>query len=67
MAAPLGIELKEAHVGGGSDGQFAAALGIPALDGLGGVGEGPHADHKHVIVAALPQRVGLLASLLVGK
>ena len=67
LAAPLGTELKEAHGGGGSDGQFAAAMGIPVLDGLGGVGEGPHADHEHVIVAALPERVGLLASLLVGK
>jgi len=67
LAEPLGIELTEAHVGGGSDGQFAAAVGVPVLDGMGGVGEGPHADHEHVQVAALPQRVALLASLLVGK
>ena len=67
LARPLGIELIEAHVGGGSDGQFAAAVGAPVLDGLGGVGEGPHADHEHVIVSALPERVGLVASLLVGK
>ena len=67
LAAPLGIELPEANVGGGSDGQFAAAMGVPVLDGLGGVGEGPHADHEHIQVAALPQRVALLASLLVGK
>ena len=67
LARPLGIDLIEAHVGGGSDGQFAAAVGTPVLDGLGGVGEGPHADHEHVIVSALPERVGLVASLLVGK
>ncbi len=67
LATPLGIELKEAHVGGGSDAQFASALGIPVLDGLGGVGEGPHADHEHVILSSLPERVGLLATLLLGR
>ena len=67
LAQSLGIELIEAHVGGGSDGQFAAAVGTPVLDGLGGVGEGPHADHEHVIVSALAERVGLIASMLVGK
>ncbi len=67
LAQPLGIDLLEAHVGGGSDGQFAAAVGAPVLDGLGGVGEGPHADHEHVIVSALAERVGLIASMLVGK
>jgi len=67
IAGPLGIQLDEAHVGGGSDAQFAAAAGIPVLDGLGGVGEGPHADHEHISVAALPQRTALLASLLVGE
>ena len=67
LAEPLGIELLEAHVGGGSDGQFAAAVGVPVLDGMGGVGEGPHSDHEHVIVATLPERVALVASLLVGR
>ena len=67
IAGPLGIQLDEAHVGGGSDAQFAAAAGIPVLDGLGGVGEGPHADHEHISVAALPRRTALLASLLVGE
>lgn len=67
IAGPLGIQLDEAHVGGGSDAQFAAAAGIPVLDGLGGVGEGPHADHEHISVAALSQRTALLASLLVGE
>ena len=59
--------MEEAHVGGGSDAQFAAAAGIPVLDGLGWVGEGPHPGHEHISVAALPQRTALLASLLVGE
>ncbi len=67
LAEPLGIQWTEAHVGGGSDAQFASAMGIPVLDGLGGVGEGPHADHEHVIASELPRRVGLLASLLLGR
>ena len=67
IAGPLAIDLEEAHVGGGSDAQFAAAAGIPVLDGLGGVGEGPHADHEHISVASLPKRTALLASLLVGE
>ncbi len=66
-ADPLGINLSEAQVGGGSDAQFAAAVGVPVLDGLGGVGEGPHADHEYVVVAELPRRVALLASILAGK
>ncbi len=64
VAGPLGIELAEAHVGGGSDAQFASAMGIAVLDGLGGVGEGPHAAHEHIVAAELPKRVALLASLL---
>lgn len=67
FADPLGINLTEAQVGGGSDAQFAAAAGIPVLDGLGGVGEGPHADHEYIIVSELPRRVALLASILAGK
>ena len=67
FADPLGIMLTEAQVGGGSDAQFAAAVGVPVLDGLGGVGEGPHADHEYVVVAELPRRVALLASILAGK
>ena len=63
----LGIELTEAQVGGGSDAQFAAVVGTPVLDGLGGVGEGPHAEHECIIVAELPRRVALLASVLVGQ
>ena len=67
LAQPLGITLTGTQVGGGSDAQFAAAVGVPVLDGLGGVGEGPHADHEHIRVECLPQRVALLASLLAGR
>ena len=66
-ADPLGIELTEEQVGGGSDAQFAAVVGSPVLDGLGGVGEGPHAELEYIIVAELPRRVALLASVLVGQ
>ena len=66
-ADPLGIELTEEQVGGGSDAQFAAVVGTPVLDGLGGVGEGPHAEHEYIIVAELPRRVALLASVLAGQ
>ncbi|HIN05517.1 MAG TPA: M20 family peptidase [Dehalococcoidia bacterium] len=66
ISEPLRKELGEAHVGGGSDAQFASAMGVAVLDGLGGVGEGPHAVHEHIIAAELPRRVGLLASLLMG-
>jgi glutamate carboxypeptidase len=51
-------------VGGGSDGNFTAALGIPTLDGLGVRGGGAHADHEWVDVASLPERAALLAALL---
>jgi glutamate carboxypeptidase len=60
----LGFELGEAGVGGASDGNFTAALGIPTLDGLGAVGEGAHAAHESVIISELPRRVALLASLI---
>ena len=51
-------------VGGGSDGNFTAALGIPTLDGLGAVGGGAHADTEHLIVAAMPERARLVAGLV---
>jgi glutamate carboxypeptidase len=62
--AELGLSLKEGSAGGGSDGNFAAALGIPTLDGLGAVGEGPHAEYEHVELDGLPVRAALLAKLL---
>ena len=64
LARPLGISLREAAVGGGSDGNFTAALGIPTLDGLGAVGEGPHALHENIVLADLPRRAALLAHLI---
>lgn len=64
LGAQLGMEISEASTGGGSDGNFTAALGIPTLDGLGGVGDGAHAAHEHVIVSELPRRAALLAALM---
>lgn len=60
----LGISLFEAHVGGGSDGNFTAALGIPTLDGLGAMGDGPHAEYEHILIDQLSERAALLASLM---
>ncbi len=64
IAKRLGWKLEEAAVGGGSDGNFTASLGIPTLDGLGGVGEGAHATHESVIISELPRRAALLAGLI---
>ncbi len=64
LGRQMGLELKEATTGGGSDGNFTAALGIPTLDGLGGTGDGAHARHEHVILRELPQRAALLAALI---
>ena len=64
VAKELGFKLEEAAVGGGSDGNFTAALGVPTLDGLGAIGDGAHATHEHVVIGALPWRTALLASLI---
>jgi len=64
IAQQSGWRLDEAAVGGGSDGNFTAGLGIPTLDGLGGVGEGAHATHESVVISELPRRTALLAALL---
>jgi glutamate carboxypeptidase len=64
LACELGFALEEASVGGGSDGNFTAALGIPTLDGLGAVGEGAHARHESVVIAEMPRRAALLARLV---
>jgi glutamate carboxypeptidase len=64
LAAELGFTLGEAATGGGSDGNFTAALGVPTLDGLGAVGEGAHAAHESVVVEHLVPRTALLAGLL---
>ncbi len=65
-AAAVGVTLTEASAGGGSDAQFAAALGVPVLDGLGCPGDGMFTDREHVVVAELPRRVALLAAILSG-
>ena len=62
----MGVALEESATGGGSDGNFTAALGVPTLDGLGAVGEGAHAGNESVIVNKIAERVALLAGLLTG-
>jgi glutamate carboxypeptidase len=65
IAAHLGMPpLTSAAVGGASDGNFTAGLGVPTLDGLGAVGGGAHADHEHVVVAELEPRTRVLAELI---
>jgi glutamate carboxypeptidase len=64
IAKRLGWKLEEASVGGGSDGNFTAGLGIPTLDGLGGVGEGAHATHESILISELPRRAALLTGLI---
>jgi glutamate carboxypeptidase len=65
LAAGLGLApLEGVEVGGGSDGNFTAALGVPTLDGLGAVGGGAHAEGEHVVLSAMPERVALLAVLV---
>ena len=64
IAKELGWKLSEAAVGGGSDGNFTAGLGVPTLDGLGGVGDGAHAGHEFSVVSELPRRAALLAGLI---
>ena len=64
IARELGGELTEGSTGGGSDGNFTAALGVPTLDGLGAIGDGAHALHEHVEVDALPDRAALIAGLI---
>jgi glutamate carboxypeptidase len=65
-AAPLGFELTEGSSGGGSDGNFTSALGIPTLDGLGPRGSGAHADDENVLIDSLPERAALIHRLLTG-
>ncbi|MCI0421782.1 MAG: M20 family metallopeptidase [Acidobacteria bacterium] len=64
LAAQIGIELAQGETGGGSDGCFTAALGIPTLDGLGPDGAGPHALHEHVLIESLVPRAALLTQLV---
>jgi glutamate carboxypeptidase len=64
LGRAIGMDLTEASTGGGSDGNFTAALGVPTLDGLGAVGDGAHARHEHILIRELPRRAALLAGLL---
>jgi glutamate carboxypeptidase len=64
VAAGMGIVLEEGSAGGGSDGNFTAALGIPTLDGFGAIGDGAHAIHEHVVIDALVPRAATIAGLL---
>jgi glutamate carboxypeptidase len=64
LAAELGVTLEESSTGGGSDGNFTAALGVPTLDGLGAVGEGAHAVNESVLVDRIADRTALLAKLV---
>jgi glutamate carboxypeptidase len=64
IADQVGWELEEAAVGGGSDGNFTAGMGIPTLDGMGGVGEGAHAVHEFIVMSELPRRALLLAGMI---
>jgi glutamate carboxypeptidase len=64
LAKKMGVTLGEAYVGGGSDGNFTAALGVPTLDGLGAVGEGAHSPDENILIRALPERAALVAGLL---
>jgi glutamate carboxypeptidase len=64
LAASFGYELDEAQVGGGSDGNFVGALGVPLLDGLGIAGAGAHTLHEHILVSDIPKRATLITALL---
>jgi glutamate carboxypeptidase len=64
FAKELGVKLEESLSGGGSDGNFTAALGVPTLDGLGGVGEGAHAANESILINRIADRTALLALLL---
>lgn len=64
IGARLGLDLREESSGGGSDGNFTAAVGTPTLDGLGARGAGAHAPHEHARISSLGERAALLTALL---
>jgi len=64
LAKEMGVDVEESSTGGGSDGNFTAALGVPTLDGLGSAGEGAHAPHESILVERIADRTALLAGLL---
>jgi len=63
-ARELGVTLEESATGGGSDGNFTAGLGVPTLDGIGGIGEGAHASNESILINRIADRTALLALLL---
>ena len=64
LALEIDVELEESMTGGGSDGNFTAALGVPTLDGLGAVGEGAHASNESLLIDRIADRTALIAKLL---
>jgi glutamate carboxypeptidase len=64
LAAKLGFRLHEAATGGGSDGNFTSAIGVPTLDGMGAVGEGAHAGNESILIEHLAPRTALLAAMI---
>lgn len=64
IGSELGQEISHRPVGGASDGNFIAALGLPVIDGLGGIGAGPHARHEHVLVSGFARQTALMAGLV---
>jgi glutamate carboxypeptidase len=64
LASQMGMSLEECTAGGGSDGNFTAAVGAPTLDGLGAVGHGAHSSDEHIVIRTMPERAALLAALL---
>jgi glutamate carboxypeptidase len=64
LAREMGLEIEESMTGGGSDGNFTAGLGIPTLDGLGGVGEGAHAPQESILIDRIADRTALMAKLV---
>ena len=64
LAKQMNLSLGECTAGGGSDGNFTGALGIPTLDGIGAVGDGAHSNHEYVVIKTMPVRAALLAALL---
>lgn len=64
VAKELGFSVNEIAVGGGSDGNFTAGMGIPTLDGLGAVGDGAHSPRESIVAAEMPRRAALLAGLI---
>jgi glutamate carboxypeptidase len=64
LAAEFGVKLEESSAGGGSDGNFTAALGVPTLDGLGAIGEGAHAPNESILINRMADRIALLSKLV---